>query len=786
VVLTSEEAGKQSFAGCREVITLIGQVVSHFKIEEHLGSGGMAEVYLASDLNLGRPVALKFLPASRRRDTVAREQLLQEARAASKLDHRNICTIHEVSETEGGDLFIAMAFYQGETLNSRIGRSPLPVLEAVEIATQVARGLHEAHQLGVVHRDVKPSNIMLLPGGEVKILDFGIAQLSDRALASASTNYGTLTYMAPERVAGNAGDHRSDLWSLGVALYKMISGMAPFRGVSLPELADAIQHHQPLTLIRNLDTPAPGLASVLLRAMAKDHLERYQSAREMEQDLETVAMLLTSSANGEVTEVIPSEAFGERLGAFEAKSSEPSIAVLPFKDFSDSQDQEYFCSGMAEELIHLLTRVKGLRVASRNAAHDTSLAKGSREIGRRLQVGHILHGSVQKVDKRLRVTVKLSRVADGRYLWTERYDRDLEDLFDIQDEIARSIVGALEVTLIGSPPGSRPDARGLNFEAHNLYLKGRYHWNKRSREEIELGIDYFQRAIAEEPRYARAYAGLADSYAMLGIYGAVRPKEVMPHAEKAAERALSLDDSLAEVYVARALVRAHFDWDFDRAESDFRQALERDSWYATGHQQYAMACLIPQSRFDDAFEQLRRARQLDPLSLPIHTSLGLAFFFSRQYQAAAVEFARVLEVEGAFVRLHMFLGQVHEARGDLDAALLEMLQAVNLAEGAPAVTAALGRTYALLGEEKHARSFLVRLHKTAQKRHVSSTLLAQIHIGLGDHALAIHCLEEAWRQKSADLIWLGVHPLYDPLRKEPRFHELLKKLKLPRRPSLMA
>ena len=762
---------------------MIGQVVSHFKIEERLGVGGMAEVYQAVDLNLGRRVALKFLPASRRGDKKAREQLLQEAQAASKLDHRNICTIYEVAETKDGDLFIAMALYPGEALNRRLEQSPrLTTLEAVEIATQVACGLSEAHRQGVVHRDIKPPNIMLLPGGEVKILDFGIARLSDRSQVSASTNYGTLTYMSPARVAGQVGDHRSDIWSLGVVLYKMLVGVAPFRGISLPELADAIQQQDPSPLPSDLEDDAPGLFSVLRWALAKNVEDRYQSAHEMQRDLETVARLLAPASDAEITQILQVGESSEPSKPLEPTSPEPSIAVLPFKDLSRGGDQEYFCSGMAEELIHLLTRIEGLRVASRSAAHYTAGTRGSREIGKRLQVGHVLEGSVRKAGKKLRVTVMLIRIADDYYLWSESYERELEDLFDIQDEIAHAIVAALEVTLIGGPPESRPDTGGQNFEAHNLYLKGRYHWNKRSKEEIELGIDYFERAIAEEPRYARAYAGLADSYAMLGIYGAEHPDQVMPQAEQAAERALALDDSLAEVYVSRALVRAHFDWDFDRAENDFRQALMRDTWYATSHQQYAMACLIPQSRFEDAFDQLRRARQLDPLSLPIHTSLGLAFYFSRQFEAAAEEYARVLEVGDTFVRLHMFLGQVHEARGDLDKALVEMLQAVDLADGAPSVSAALGHTYARLGQEKHARTFLARLHDAARKRYVSPTLLAQVHLGLGDHELAIHHLEEAWRLRSADLIWLGVHPLYDPLRKEPRFHGLLRKLKLPRRP----
>ena len=759
---------------------MIGQVVSHFKIVERLGEGGMAEVYLANDLKLGRSVALKFLHTSRRRDEQAREQLMQEARAASRLDHRNICTIYEVAETETGDLFIAMAYYPGETLRHRISRGPLAVKEALDITIQVAAGLQEAHRNGVVHRDIKPSNILLPTTGELKILDFGIAQLNEPGLVSSSSHYGTITYMAPERIRRDHSDHRSDIWSLGVVLYKMLCGVPPFEGVSVPNLMDTILRSEPRPLQLARGERPRGLAVVLSNALAKDPRRRYQNVGEMAQDLRMVIRLLEQASNElETRRVAPWSPAAE---ASPVPPSELSMAVLPFEDLSESQDQRYFCLGMAEELIHLLARVEGLRVTSRQSALRLGEPEDLKEVGRKLRVRYVLVGSVRKSGQRLRVTVKLYGVAEEGFLWAHTYDRQLSDVVDLQEEIARAIAAALEVTLIGSPETWRADSGGQSLEAHNLYLKGRYHWNLREESAIVTGIEFFRQAIAEEPRYARAYAGLADSYAMLGIYGSRRPQEAMPQASEAAEKALTLDSSLAEVYVSRALVRSHFDWDFDRAEADFRQALECDSWYATAHQQYAMACLIPQARFDDAFEQLRRARGLDPLSLPIHTSLGLAFYFSRQFEASAAEFDRVLEVGDAFVRIHMFLGQVYEALGDLDAALVQMLTAVDRAAGAPAVTSSLGRIYALLGHHDHARSLLDRLQAMGRKRYVSPVLLSQVHLALGQHDLALLSLEEAWRERASDLIWLGVHPLFDAVRKEPGFHSLLQKIGLPRMP----
>lgn len=761
-----------------------GQVVSHFRIFERIGSGGMAEVYKAEDLKLHRSVALKFLPAGRSQDNTARTQLLQEARAASKLDHANICTIYEVGETDAGDLFIAMAFYEGETVADRIRRGPMPVDEAANIAMRTARGLEAAHRRGIVHCDVKPANIMLPTEGELKILDFGIARLASGSGKIGGLAYGTIPYVPPERLLGEEGDHRGDIWSLGIVLHRMLTKTSPFKGKNQTEVAQAIVRMEPQPIDRS-EFQIPALLQIRNRALAKDPRDRYASAREMAKDLEALL------AAGESPQLSPGMAPAMLTGSGRdlavmgpSLDSEPTVIVLPLQDLSQERDQEYFCSGVTEELIHLLTDIEGLRVVGRDSAFRAFKAQqgdsteSSSELARQLGVDHILRGSVQKSGKVLRVRVQLQRVADDQYLWTEKYQRELEDLFEIQDDIARQIATALELTLVAKAPEARQVGSVESFEAHNLYLKGRFFWNQRDETSLAQGIEFFNRAIEEEPRFARAHAGLADSWAMLGIYGARPATEVMPKAAQAAQRALDLQPQLAEAYVSRALVRSHYDWDFHGAGQDFEQAIALDSHLASAHQQYAMTCLLPQGRFDEAFEQLRKARELDPLSVPIHTSLGLGFLFARHSQAAVEEFTKVLAADERFIRVRMFLAQAQVTLARWDDALTSIEDAVHRSPETPTLVAALAWVHALRGEVPLARHCLEQLNDL--RVHVSPTLAAQVHLGMGDLELAIHNLQRAMRQKSSDLIWLAVHPIYDPLRTEPGFHALLEQLGLPR------
>ncbi len=767
---------------------MIGRIVSHFKIQELIGAGGMADVYKALDLDLARPVALKFLTRPGGHSGVYRPRLLEEARAVSRLDHRNICTIYEIAETDDGIQFIAMAFYEGETLAQMIERSELPALDAVEIASRVADGLHAAHRQGIVHRDIKPSNIMITSVGEVKILDFGIARLVQSESKDREI-YGTPAYIAPERLTGAEGDEESgDIWSLGVVFYTMVDGTNPFHAESIDETVEAILYSDPAPITRLPPAEIGAIESILEQTLAKDPADRYRTAEELRQGLQQARAELAGGekgAGGERGAVDPAStqpvqvADDRRESRRQEESWDASIAIVPLKDLSPEQDQEYFSSGMTEDLIFLLTRVPRLRIASRESVLRLLGEKQSnREIGRRLGVANVLEGSIRKAGNRLRITAQLVRVVDDSYLWSGKYDREIEDLFDIQDAIAQEITEALEVNLIRAPREPPVAASAKKLKAHKLYHKGRFHWNKRDAESLKKAVRYFERAIAERPSYARAYAGLADSHTMLGVYGALPPSLVMPEARKAADQALEIDGTLAEVYFSRALVRSHYEWDFGRAEIDLRKALELNPHYATARQQYAMTCLLPTARFEEAFEELRRAQDLDPLSVPICVSMGLCYYYSRQYAKAAEEYRKALDIDRTFIRVRVFLAEAYEQQGNLDDALMVLLRAEELAARGPTVLSALGRVYSKSGYRDRAGRILNRLLELSARKYVAPTLLAQLYAGFGERRLAIEALQRACELRSAHLIWLGVHPLYDPLRGEPGFRRLLEKLGL--------
>ncbi len=756
---------------------LIGRKISHYRIQEQLGRGGMAVVYLAEDTWLRRQVAMKFLPLGMLDETTARRRFFQEAQSASALDHPNICTIYEIDETPEGQLFIVMAYYPGETLDRRIARGAMPVSEAVDVAIQAAHGLGAAHKHGIVHRDVKPANLMITPDRVVKILDFGVAKLGstpdpgDR-LTQEGTAVGTVTYMSPEQVRGLGVDHRSDLWSLGVVFYEMLTGKVPFRGDSHMAALHSILHEE-IEPIDNLgDGDRGNLDLILDSALAKETSDRYQDATEMLNELHVLRQASTS-----VTLITP--AYPPASLPPQQSDGESSVGVLPFADLSAEQDQEYFCCGMAEELINLLTRVPGLRVASRTSAFQfLGRSEDIRKIGRKLNVDWVLEGSVRKAGSRLRISAQLTKVADGYHLWSSRYDRELRDLFDIQDEIAAEIAEALETTLIKAPPRTTAGRDTASLEAYNLYLKGRFCWNKRTEDDLHKGIGYFQQALESNPDYSRAYAGLADSYAILGIYGAARPRDVMPRAKAYGEQALALNPNQAEVYTALGCVRANYDWDFAGARQDFRRGLELDPNYATTHQWYAMNCLLPLGYVAQAGEALKRAQQLDPLSPAIQISLGLLYFYSRRYREATEAYRTCIDMDGSFAMAHCFLAQAYEQVGMYDEAVKEHKQAARLSGGSLEITSALAHTYGRMGQTQRAEELLDALRTTATLRYVAPTLFACCYTGLGRIAEALDALDDAVEARAADLVWTHVRPYFDPLRGETRFQELLERIGL--------
>ncbi|MCZ6776598.1 MAG: protein kinase, partial [Ignavibacteria bacterium] len=506
---------------------MVGRTISHYKILEKLGEGGMGTVYKAQDLKLDRSVALKFLPSYLSQAEEEKKRFVHEAKAASALDHPNICTIHEIDQTEDGQMFIAMACYEGKTVKEKIEHGPPPLDQAIDITIQVAQGLAKAHSQGIIHRDLKPANIMVTNDGMVKILDFGLAKLAGQTkLTKTGATLGTAAYMSPEQVKGVSADHRIDIWAFGVVLYEMVTGKQPFAGDYEQAVMYSIIHEEvePMTTLRN-EVP-PELEQLVQKAMNKDANERHENMDELLAELELVK-------HSFVAEDVRSSTRKEK--------PLPSIAVLPFVNMSAHSENEYFSDGLAEELINALTKIKGLQIVARTSAFSFRGKEiDIREIGRKLNVRTVLEGSVRKAGNRLRITVQLVKVADGYQLWSERYDKEMDDVFAIQDEISLAIVERLKVELLSEEKATLAKRYTENPEAYSLYLKGRYYWNKRTAEGFRKAIENFRTAIAEDPTYASAYAGLADSYALLGDVGvtAIPPKEAFSNAKTTVQKAL--------------------------------------------------------------------------------------------------------------------------------------------------------------------------------------------------------------------------------------------------------
>ncbi|MEM6455255.1 MAG: protein kinase [Acidobacteriota bacterium] len=764
---------------------MIGRTVANYRIVAEIGTGGMGVVYKGIDLQLERPVALKFLSRARIGADRARARLMREARAASALDHDNLCTIYHVGQ-DGDVPFIAMAYYEGETLHERLGRERLPPAVAVELTIQAARGLHHAHRHGVIHRDIKPANVMITREGRVKLLDFGIALLRDAApLTRSDAMVGTVAYMSPEQLSRAAVDHRTDVWSLGIVFYEMLAGISPFH----PEqpIANLVQDilQAPIPDVP-LDGPAVGgLRSVLRRALTRTVEHRFATAEAMAEALAQLPLLRDDPDHATRPVMVPyrldaddpdtlDESGMRREARWAAREARVSIAVLQPSDRSREGDHTYLCCGIAEELIRLLTGVDGLRVVARTAAlRASSTGTALDALGAQLAVDYVLESSVHTDGDQLRLTARLYDVAQRDYRWSGKYDRRIEDLFTLQDEIAHTLAGALQVNLIGD--GQAPHA-DVPFEAQSLYLHGRYSWNRRTPEAMRQAVRFFRRALSAAPDFALAYAGLADAYTMLGIYGAEAPTEVMPEAKAAAAKALTRDAHLAAVYASRGCVRAVYDWDFAGAADDFRRAVDLDPDHATAHQWHAMHVLIPHGRMREAEVALLRALRLDPLNLPVHSSLGLFHHYARRPTAAIEALRRLLEIDADFVQGHVFLGLVHIARSDGPAALAALQRAQDLAGPRPSIVAALGRAHAVAGQTDIARQCLAEVRAIARERYISPSLWAPLRAALGDVGGALGDLESALRQRSVDLIWLGVDPAYEMLRDQPRFHRLLDAL----------
>ena len=747
---------------------MIGKTISHYKILQKLGEGGMGVVYKARDTKLNRPVALKFLTPQALDSKKERTRLVQEAQAAAALNHPHIATIYEIDEVQD-QTFIAMEFIDGQSLKEKTKSRPLKLEEALEITVQIAEGLQEAHQKDIIHRDIKSGNIMVTSRGQVKIMDFGLAKTAKgRLTARDEITSGTVAYMSPEQASGGSIDPRSDVWSLGVVLYEIVAGQLPFKGNYNEAVIYSILNEEPIS-IRQLRPKVPmDFERILNKALAKSPDERYQNASGVLFDLRKLKRQLESIISGRQPH---------------KKKVRPSIAVLPFANLSADKEQEYFCDGMAENLINALTHVEDLRVVARTSAFSFRGKEiDLREIGRKLKVETLLEGSVRKAGSRLRISAQLINVADGYHLWSEKYDRDIgetccpEDIFTIQDEISLAVVDKLKVKLLGGEKAKLVKRHTKDLEAYDLYLKGRFFWNKRTKEGYRKSLGYFQQAIDRDPTYALAYVGIADCYNLRGWYDYLPPQEAFARARAAAQKALEMDDTLAEANASRGWINTNYEWDWPAAESKYKRAIEINPSYATAHQWYA-EYLSYMGRHDESIAEAKRAQELDPFSMIINTDLGQVLYYARRYDQAVEQLQKTLELDPNFIVAHFFLALLYAQKAMNDEATAEAQKARALSGGDDSLMLAhLGAIYSFSGRSDEAKKVLDELQQLSKHTYVSPFYTALIYKGLGQKDQALEWLEKAYEGRDHWLETLEVHPWLDSLRADPRFIELLKKM----------
>jgi serine/threonine-protein kinase len=734
-----------------------------YRISGEIGRGGMGVVLKAEDTKLKRPVALKLLPFELSHSPEARARFIREAQASAALDHPNICTVYEVEE-HGGQAYIAMAYIEGTSLKARIFQGPLKIGEALEIAIQVAEGLAEAHRKGIIHRDIKPANIMLTPKGQAKIMDFGLARMESAGeLTQTAAVMGTVAYMSPEQAQGLKVDLRSDIWSFGCTLYEMLAGHSPFQGGNESAVFQAIVHSdpQPITAQRR-DIPVD-IEKVLERCLEKNPLTRYQDSGDLVKDLK--------AAGFRGVALVPPSSPQKHL---------PSVAVLPFTDMSAEKDQEYFGEGIAEELINALAHIQGLRVVARTSAFALKgMNLDIREIGRKLDVRAVLEGSVRKARNRLRITAQLINVEDGFHLWSDRYDREMDDIFAIQDEITSSIVESLKVKLLAGEETALKKRSTNDPEAYSLYLKGLYFFARPSPESYSMALDSFQAAIAKDPNFALAYAGMANLFGGLGVLNLAPPAEMWPKAKTALQKALSLDQDLAEAHAVAAFLAFWYEWDWEAADRNFDRALSLNPGNAMSHGQRGLFCLN-RKKFDEAIREIKKALELDPL-MPIYYAWSVCLHWSvGKPDEALEEFVRALEIDPNLGLAYFHVGMAYTLKGLLDEALAAFEKGKKLVVFPGWVESMLGLVHLRKGDRDKAMHILEEMIESRNKINVSAASIAFLAGQLGKLDLAFEFLDKAYEERDSLMAYIHIYTefLSPAIWADPRFKDVLAKMKL--------
>jgi eukaryotic-like serine/threonine-protein kinase len=797
--------------------------ISHYRIITKLGAGGMGEVYLAEDLQLGRRVALKLLPEKFTQDLDRVHRFEREARTVSRLNHPNILTIYEIGEFQGTH-FMVTEFVEGQTLRRLLSGRRMPITEALEIAIQIANALKAAHGASITHRDIKPENIMLREDGFVKVLDFGLAKLTeekssdshDPEIAQAETKkeifadffrtspldvrdetspgmiLGTLSYMSPEQARGVKVDTRTDIFSLGVVVYEMVTGRPPFEAPTPSDVMVALLEHNPPPLARFLPNAPDVLEWIIMKALAKDREERYQRVSAMMSDLKRLQRRIQSETNEEEAYYPDHSDTGSESGGVLTDSGQlrtevvrysaaiDSLAVLPFISKSQDPNSEYLREAITESLIVNLSRLSRLRVmAWSTVSRFRDRNEDALIIGRQLGVRAVFTGRMFQFDDSLVIRGELVDVQDGSQIWGGQFHRKLEDLFTIEQQISQEICDHLRVKLNDEEKKRLLKRYTENADAYKSYLRGRYYWNQRTAKGLKKAIECFEEAIRLDERYALAYAGLADCYCLLSIFSAFPSTAALPRAKDAALKALELDDGLAEAHTSLAASLVWYDWNWERSEAEFKRAIELNAAYSVAHHWYGSVLLCAQGRHDEALAEELRALEIEPLSLVINANLGFICYQDHRFEQAYKYLCNALEIDENFTYGRFFLGLTYAQQGKFDDAIAEVKRAIELTGGRGALTlAALGYVSAIAGKRHEAEKVLAQLQTNPPNRDLSPFYLALVHAGLGNINDAIARLGEACDERYPWVVWMKTEPMFDSLRGEEQFGRLVRRIGL--------